>query len=285
MAAPIKAGYLHTPLGQVHYYHSSPVTPPATPKPPMLLMHISASSAKSFLTLMPMLTALGYACYAPDMPGFGASFDPASDPPSISWYATLYYEAIKTQLPAFANGCHVIGHHSGGILGMELASNPDQFPGFVQSLTIVGASVMTAADRAEMAKTFLEPFNKPMPAGDHLGKTWAYLQWEGLKNETDAEIALLQREAIDHIRAWKGRNQIYSCVWKYERMEALDAIPASVPVAGLCARDDVLWPYYGNFRALVTRPIETTEIRGGNFGPDLDPDGILDAFLRLIGEK
>ncbi|CAK7203771.1 hypothetical protein SEUCBS139899_006518 [Sporothrix eucalyptigena] len=283
MAAPIKAGYLDTPLGQVHYYYSSPVTSPASLKPPMLLMHMSASSAKSFLTMMPMLTALGYSCYAPDMPGFGGSFDPASDPPSISWYAQLYYEAIKSQLPEFSEGCHIIGHHSGGILGMEFSSNPDQFPGFVKSLTIVGASVMTAADRAEMSKTFLEPFNKPVSSGEHLGKTWEYLKWEGLKPETD--LVVLQREAIDHIRAWKGRNQIYSCVWKYERMEALDAIPADVPVAGLCAPDDVLWPYYGNFKALVTRPIETTVIKGGNFGPDLDPEGILDAFLRLIGEK
>lgn len=282
MAAPIKAGYLDTPLGQIHYYHSAPVTPPTTPKPPMLLMHMSASSAKSFLKMMPMLTALGYACYAPDMPGFGNSFDPAEDPPSISWYAKLYYGALS-QLPAFAEGAHIIGHHSGGILGMEFASNPDQFPRFVRSLTIVGASVMTAADRAKMAKTFLAPFNKPVAAGDHWGKTWEYLKWEGLDPETDLD--LVQREALDHARAWKGRNQIYSCVWKYERMEALDAIPAEVKVAGLCAPDDVLWPYYGNFTALVTRPIATTEIKGGNFGPDLDPEGILDASLRLVGEK
>ncbi|KAL1894356.1 hypothetical protein Sste5346_005855 [Sporothrix stenoceras] len=283
MAAPIMAGYLATPLGQVHYYYSAPVTPPSSPKPPMLLMHMSASSAKSFLKMMPMLTALGYTCYAPDMPGFGNSFDPEEDPPSISWYASLYYEAFTSQVPEFKDGVHVIGHHSGGILGMEFASNPDQYPGFVRSLTIVGASVMTVADRAKMSKTFLSPFNKPVASGEHLQKTWDYLKWEGLN--PDVELELVHREALDHARAWKGRNQIYSCVWKYERMEALDAIPAEVKVAGLCAPDDVLWPYYGNFKALVTRPIETTVIKGGNFGPDLDPEGILYAFLRLIGEK
>ncbi len=288
MAAPIKGGYLDTPLGQLHYYYAAPADPAAyaadpVKKYPVLLMHMSASSAKSMVALMGRLTAMGFSCYAPDMPGFGLSFDPPVHPPALSWYASLYYEALTTQLPGqpFAGGCHIIGHHSGGIIGLELSSHPaNRYAGLaVHSLTIVGACVMTAADRAEMSKTFLEPFNKPVASGEHLVKTWDYLAWEGLSRDKDLD--LMQREAIDHIRAWKGRNQIYSCVWAYERMAAIDSIPASCRVAGLCARDDVLWPFFGNFSSMTTRPVVATEIKGGNFGPDLDADGIVDAFVKL----
>ena len=72
-------------------------------------------------TLMRKLSALGYTCYAPDMPGFGASDDPGVDPPSITWYAELYHMSLS-HLPGFERGCHVLGHHSGGVIGTELAN-------------------------------------------------------------------------------------------------------------------------------------------------------------------
>lgn len=263
--APVKA-YLETPQGQLHYI--SLVPPDARPVP-VLLLHMSASSSKSFHSMMQDLSASRYASYAIDMPGFGSSFDPASDPPSITWYADLYHAALLEGLPAFASGCYLVGHHSGGVIGIELAV---KYPDFCRSLAIIGPTVMSAEERVTMSKTFGDPFNKPAESGSHLLETWNYLKWEGLVPHLHLE--LMQREALDHIRAWKGRSQIYACVWAYDMEGALRRIAAegcnTCPILGLCAPDDILWPYFENFKTFVGERVVAKEIAGGNFGPDLD---------------
>ncbi|KFA79091.1 hypothetical protein S40288_07035 [Stachybotrys chartarum IBT 40288] len=261
--AVIKA-YADTPLGQLHYCHSHPRNPNGLP---ILLLHMSASSSKCFHSMMPALSALGYSCFAPDMPGFGSSFDPDMEPGGIAWYTDLYHSTFS-KFPAFKHGCHVLGHHSGGVIGTELAA---RYPDFCKSLTFVGPTVMSAEDRLELSKTFLEPFNKPVPSGSHLLKTWEYLVWEGIAKEN---LELLQREVLDHVRAWRGRSQIYECVWAYDCAEAMKNIPDECRVLGLCARDDVLWPYFDNFKR-VGREVVWKEIKGGNFGPDEDCSNIV----------
>lgn len=221
------------------------------------------------------LDVLGWACYAPDMPGFGGSFDPEADPPSIRWYADLYHETFCA-MESFRGGCHVLGHHSGGVIGTELAA---RFSGFVRTLTCVGPTIMASEERAHMSKTFLVPFNKPVSSGEHLKKTWDYLIWEGISPAQ--ELDLLQREVIDHIRAWKGRSQIYKCVWAYDCEESTRNIDEECKILGLCARNDVLWPYFDKFK-MVGRQVDSCEISGGNFGPDLDCQGILNTFLSLV---
>lgn len=226
---------------------------------------------------MKALSALGYSCFAPDMPGFGSSFEPECDPPSISWYAGLYY-ATFSKLANFKHGCHVIGHHSGGVIGIELAA---AYGDFCRTLTAVGPTVMSAEERRELSKTFLDPFNKPVLSGEHLTKTWEYLRWEGIPEKN---VDLMQREVLDHVRAWRGRSQIYACVWAYDCAEAMQNIKRNCKIMGLCAKDDVLWPYFENFKT-VGRDVRSAEIQGGNFGPDLDPTGILDLVVPFITEE
>jgi len=216
-------------------------------------------------------------CYAPDMPGFGASDNPITDPPDIAWYAALYHAAFSL-FPGFQHGCHVLGHHSGAVIGTELADR-DKYGAFVRSLTCIGPTVLSPEQRVEMSKTFLDPFNKPIAAGDHLIKTWDYLRWEGLS--PDANLELLQREVLDHIRAWKGRSQIYKCVWDFDCTKALASLPTDCKVLGLCARDDVLWPFFEQFKT-VRKGVVGEEIGGGNFGPDLDCAGIVGFLIPFL---
>lgn len=272
----IKKAYLDTESGQLHYRVSrgfQDATSPPDPLP-VLLLHMSASSSKSFSKLMGQLSAIGYSCFAPDMPGFGESFNPEADPSSIKWYAEVFHRAFLA-LDDFKRGCRIIGHHSGGVIGIELAA---RFDGFVHSLTLVGPAIMSAEDRLNLSKTFLEPFNKPAPDGNHLLKTWDYLLWEGISREN---IDLLHRETLDHMRAWKGRSQIYACVWKYDCAKEMLNIGPNCEILALCAEDDVLWPYFENV-GHVQREIATGVIQGGNFSPDLDPEGITKAFMQLI---
>ncbi|KAF2703723.1 alpha/beta-hydrolase [Pleomassaria siparia CBS 279.74] len=280
----ILKAYLNTSLGQLHYRYYLPHPTPAplrtsAPRSPILLLHMSASSSLSFTTLIRSLSTLGHPCYAPDMPGFGSSFSPTTSPPNIAWYASLYHTAFA-QLAGFENGCHILGHHSGAIIGTELA-NGERYGGFVQSLTCVGPAVLSEGQRVDMARTFLDPFNRPVASGEHLLKTWEYLQWEGLSPGSDLE--LLHRETLDHVRAWKGRSQIYRCVWDFDCEEALGLVVDKKRVLGLCARDDVLWPYFEQFKA-VGGGLRGEVIKGGNFGPDLDWEGILKWFVPFIDE-
>ena len=272
--------YVDTPAGQLHYRYSEPPKGSETANSTtgtIFLLHMSASSSKCFESLMSSLSSLGYYCLAPDMPGFGESFDPKTDPSSINWYADLYY-ATFSGLEQFKNGCHLLGHHSGGVIGGELAA---EYEGFCQSLTIIGPTIMSSQERLEMSKTFLDPFNIPVPSGDHLKKTWDYILWEGIP---ERELELLQRETLDHIKAWKGRNQIYTCVWAYDCSDSLKKVSSDCKILGLCARDDVLWPYFEKFKS-VRNGVLAYEIEGGNFGPDRDVPGILQHFLKFIENK
>lgn len=262
--ASIRKAYLVVPFGQLHYAHCPPTTGQSTiPTLPILLLHMSASSSFSMYTLMRKLSKLAYSTFAPDMPGFGGSEDPITHPPDITWYTSLYHTPFS-RLSVFAEGCHILGHHSGAIIGTELAK-PKLYGPFIKSLTCVGPAVLTAQQCLEMSKTFLEPFNQPKATGDHLLKTWKYLQWEGLSPATD--LGLFHRETLDHVRAWKGRSQIYKCVWEYDCKKALSLVADSVQVLDLCAQDHVLWPYFEQFKS-VGGGLRGEEIEGGNSGPD-----------------
>lgn len=141
-------------------------------------------------------------------------------------------------------------------------------PDFVASICLIGPTVITEGERLTMKEIYFKPFNDPQSNGSHLQKTWDYLKNMGLGED----LKLWQREAVDHIRAWKGRTLIYGAVWPQESQDMY--IKISCPILLMCARDDVLWKYFHHVKAL--RPeVESVEIKAGNFEPDRDAEGIL----------
>lgn len=271
----IKKAYADTPHGQIHYRYALPGSTREGGKT-VVMLHKSASSSASYEALMSQLVAMGHRCYAPDMPGFGGSFDPS--PTAIEeiqqkgtrWYVETFISALGAigltgdGQPPF----HLIGHHSGASLAPELAA---LLPESVASVSLIGTAVMTAPERAAMKEKYFAPFNKPVEDGSHLNKTWDYLKTMGVGDDLD----LHQREALDHIRAWKGRNQIYGAVWGQELSEYMDALRC--PCMFVCARDDVLWEY--QVRAEKLWPGATfVECKGANFSPDLDVEVIAQAW-------
>jgi pimeloyl-ACP methyl ester carboxylesterase len=266
----IRKAYADTSLGQIHYRH----TAEGRNKYPILFLHMSASSSACFERLMNVFSSQGYQCVAPDMPGFGQSFDPLSDPPAISWYIDLYLE-VFSGLATFEHGCHVVGHHSGGVIGVEFAVS---HPGFVRTLTICGPVLMEKEQREAMRAKVTVPFNRPVPDGSHWLKTWEYLQHHGGIPADDLEV--LQQETLDHARAWRGRIQIYNCVWDHDGPALFRRV--ACPVLALCAPDDVLWSAFGAVKTL--RPdVQTAEVTGANFGPSRGAERmaeVLTPFLR-----
>ncbi len=276
----ILKAYADTPLGQLHDRHLAPA--PGVPRKniAVLFLHMSASDSGSGAKLMTYFSSQGYASFAPDMPGFGGSFDPESDPPAISWYVDLYH-GVFSQLDEFRAGAHLIGHHSGGAIGTEFAVLK---PDFVKSLTIVGPVAMSAEERAAFARTTMVAFNEPVPDGSHLLKTWSYLTRPGALPKPDSAdeevLGILHRESVAHIRAWKGRLQIYNCVWKHDGLSLLPQVKC--PVLALCAKDDVLYPLF-HYVKEVRPETEASIITGANFGPDMGAKSIIEAMGPFLG--
>lgn len=87
-----------------------------------------------------------------------------------------------------------------------------------------------------------------------------------------------QRELIDHVRAWKGRLQIYGAVWARDSEGIF--LKVKCPVCVMCAPDDVLYGHMGNARKL--RPddpnLVVKDIKGANFSVDRDVEGIVETW-------
>jgi pimeloyl-ACP methyl ester carboxylesterase len=284
--APIKKAYIDVPEGQIHYRYAIPAAS-APSKIPIVFLHKSASSSISYVKLIDHFSALGYICYAPDMPGFGNSFDP--DPSPTSPYTTTYFSSIYvaalTALGLFdvaKGGFHLMGHHSGAALALEIAA---LHPEVVKTLTLVGPTILGEAERQEMVDGLLNiTWNVPQLDGSHLTNYWNYLIKSGVYNPAipTANLDLLQREALDHIRAWNGRNQIYGAVFRQDSTKLVKMVKC--PTLMLCARDDVLWKYFGNVK--LYRPddlVRAEECKGANWGPDLDAVGIAAKLEGAIG--
>ncbi|KAF2001593.1 alpha/beta-hydrolase [Amniculicola lignicola CBS 123094] len=293
----ILKAYATTPHGQVHYRYALPPDSSASSFPTLLLLHKSASSSASMIKLMFHFSSLGYPCYAPDMPGFGNSFDPSPSDISviekegIVWYCNLYI-SVFTNL-GFWNvkngGVHIIGHHSGAALAPQLAVLA---PDIVASICLVGPTVVGERERIAMREKFMVPFNTPEPSGAHLQKTWDYLGRMGVtsagsgssppKECSDEDLELWQRELLDHVRAWKGRLQIYGAVWAVDAEHLF--LQVKCPVLALCARDDVLWEHLGYVKKV--RPndasVGVAEVKGANFSVDRDAVGVIEVWKPFL---
>lgn len=281
---PVRKAYADTPYGQIHYRYATPAPDQESKGTTIVMLHKSASSSASYEALMTQLVKAGHSCYALDMPGFGGSFDPCPAViQEISEKGTAWY--VETFVSAFTsigimgdeamNKLHLVGHHSGASLAPEIAA---KYPSTVLSVTLIGTAVMSADERAMMKQKYFAPFNKPVEDGSHLIKTWDYLRTMGVGDNLD----LYQRQAIDHIRAWKGRNQIYGAVWDQDVATYLDMLRC--PVMFICARDDVLWEYQVKAEKRWTQA-KYVECKGANFSPDLDVKGLVKAWTEFTFES
>lgn len=270
----VRKGYVDiSESQQLHYRH---VVPNDRETDIIVFLHKSASSSRSYEKLMLHYAGEGFSCYALDMPGFGGSFDPTPEQieeierTGTEWFAAIFVTALD-RLEVTKQRFHIIGHHSGASLATQIvASHPD----LVQSICQIGATTIDYDERQRMRKIFLIPFNEPVPDGSHLQKTWDYLGKMGISND----LQLRQHEAIDHIRAWKGRMLIYSAVWNQDAETLF--LRVQCPILVLCAKDDVLWEHMHNVTKLRT-DVQTGVIGGANFSTELDVMGIVrewDAF-------
>jgi pimeloyl-ACP methyl ester carboxylesterase len=255
----VRKSYVDTSGGQVH------VTSVEGGGVPALFFHQTASSGKMWLKCFERLAG-SRGLHAFDTPGFGGSFDaPADDRPSMAQYVDWLAEAVRA---AGISRAHIVGHHTGSCIGVELAA---RYPELAQTLTMVGPVPLTDAERVEFSKHFGTPFT-PVVSGSYLLENWEYLRKLG----AHADPMLIHREMADQLRAWWGRVQSYNAVWGQDFPAFYAAVKCPIQIGA--APDDVLYPFLA--RAAEQRPDTAVMVLdGANFEPDLDADG----FARQLG--
>ena len=111
-AAPtIERGYARLPHGQMHYATCGDVQAPA-----VLLLHQTPRSWAEYRAVLPLLGASCRAI-AMDTAGFGES-DPVPMPSIEAWADA----AAQLLAVLHIERCHVVGHHTGGVIAVELAA-------------------------------------------------------------------------------------------------------------------------------------------------------------------
>ena len=100
-------------------YIDYPPSPETTTKGTLLLIHGFPQTSHQFRHALPLLSAKGYRCIAPDYRGAGASSNPANDcrkcTMAADMIALLDYLDLKDSV-------HVIGHDIGGMIAYAMAA-------------------------------------------------------------------------------------------------------------------------------------------------------------------
>jgi pimeloyl-ACP methyl ester carboxylesterase len=155
----IRRAYADLPHGQVHYAACGDPHAPA-----VLLLHQTPRSWTEYREVLPLLGAR-HCAIAMDTPGFGAS-DPLPGPASIEGWA----EVAARLLDALGvRRAHVVGHHTGGVIAVELAA---RHGGRVGSLVLSSTPYTDAAFRRTRAGRPPIDAVEPSENGDHLAALW-----------------------------------------------------------------------------------------------------------------
>lgn len=258
----IRRAYADSSGGQVHFRQL------AGEGTPVVFFHQTASSGQMWLKTFDRLAGR-WPLYAFDTPGFGGSFDPPADAtPAMTQYVAWLYEAVRD---AGVERCHIVGHHTGSCIGVEMAA---RHPEFARSLTMVGPVPLTDAERIEFSKHFGTPFT-PVVSGSYLLENWEYLRNLG----ANADPQLMHREMADQLRAWWGRVQSYKAVWGQDFPLYYKQVACPMMIGA--APDDVLHAYLD--RAAGMRPdARVLPLSGANFEPDLDADGFAAGLIDFL---
>jgi len=131
-----KKAYVEIGDGQVHYRYAG--TDDGSPT--VVCFHQNPSSSQMFETFMESLVD-DYYLVAPDMPGYGQSFTPG-EIESFDYCTEVLGEAIDA---IGVKEFHVVGHHTGAGIGVEMATNePDR----IETVTAIGPPYFKSMARA-----------------------------------------------------------------------------------------------------------------------------------------
>jgi len=207
-------------------------------------------------------------CIALDTAGFGES-DPMPEASIEAWAG-----AALTALVALGIArAHVVGHHTGGVIAVELAARA---PERVASLALSSTPYTDAGFRRARAER--PPIDAVEPSGDgtHLAALWQKRQ----PFYPAGRPELLQAFVADALKASGDVEAGHRAVASYRMEDKLGAVRA--PVLLLHASDDPFAaPHLAEWRRLLPEAKLAT-IEGGVPLPDQRPDAFAAALLAFL---
>jgi pimeloyl-ACP methyl ester carboxylesterase len=156
---PIRRAFADLREGQVHYAECGPRDAPA-----VLLLHQTPRSWAEYAAVLPLL-GRQWRAIAMDTVGFGDSYRPPW-PASIERWATVAVELLDALGVVRA---HLVGHHTGGVIAVELAA---MHAARVGRVVLSSTPYVDAALRRERADRAPIDEVQPRPDGSHLAQLW-----------------------------------------------------------------------------------------------------------------
>ncbi len=251
--------------GQVHYARCGMRGAPA-----VLLLHQSPRSWAEYRAVMPRL-ALQHDVIAMDTVGFGESA-PWPGPASIERWAAAAAELLDAlRIPQ----AHVVGHHTGGVIAVELAA------GFGERVLCLVLSSTPYTDEAfRRARAGRPPIDEVAPSedGSHLAALWQKRQAFYPAGRPD----LLEAFVLDALKVGPRLEEGHRAVASY-RMEArIGAI--TQPVLILRATDDPFAAPHAHELLERLPQGRIVDIEGGMVPlPDQMPEVFAREVLRFLG--
>jgi len=140
MAQP-KRTFIDGTFGQIHTRVS---LPEKHDHPPLLCLHMSPKSGRSFERFM-HLASNDRIVVAPDYPGYGESSKPPPDYKiSVQEYASSAWEVVDSLCLLEGNTkIDLLGHHTGSIVAAEMTN---QRPNHVHNIVIISAPVLNTKE-------------------------------------------------------------------------------------------------------------------------------------------
>lgn len=260
----LRRAYADLPHGQVHYAACGPGD-----APPVLLLHQTPRSWAEYREVLPLL-GTRYRAIAMDTPGFGAS-DPPPGPASIEAWA-----AVAAQLLAHLGiaRAHVVGHHTGGVIAIELAA---RHGACVRSLVLSSTPYTDAEFRRARAERPPIDAVEPSSDGSHLAALWRKRQ--GFYPPGRPE--LLQAFVRDALQVGGDVEGGHRAVAAYRMEDRLAAVsqPALVIRAGA---DPFAAPHAEHWLQLLPQA-QIADIPDGMVPlPDQLPEAFAQAVLRFL---
>ncbi|MBT2324413.1 alpha/beta fold hydrolase [Variovorax paradoxus] len=251
-------------VGQVHYAACGDLAAPV-----VLLLHQSPRSWAEYREVLPLI-GRRFRAVAMDTAGFGDS-EAGAMPASIEQWTRVAVELLDALGIARA---HVVGHHTGGVIAVELAS---AFVGRVHGLVLSSTPYTDAAFRRARAER--PPIDEVAPStdGSHLAALWQKRQ----SFYPPERPELLEAFVLDALKVGRRLEEGHRAVASYRMEERIGKI--TQPTLILRATDDPFAaPHAAELQAQLPHA-RIVDIAGGMVPlPDQLPEAFAKAVLDFL---
>ncbi|MEO8523852.1 MAG: alpha/beta fold hydrolase [Caldimonas sp.] len=259
----VRRAYADVAHGQMHYAECGE----ASEATPIVLLHQTPRSWREYAEVLPLLGARRRTI-AIDTAGFGES-DPVAAAGIEAW-AEAALQLLDTIGVVRA---HVVGHHTGGVIAVELAARA---PERIASLVLSSTPYTSEAFRRARADLPAIDAVAPSDDGSHLAALWQKRQAFYPRGRPE----LLQAFVADALKASGDIEAGHRAVASYRMEDRIAALRA--PVLIVHATDDPFAaPHLAEWRHLLPTA-QVATITGGVPLPDQCPQEFAAAVLAFV---